>query len=1443
VVTVDAAATVGDVARHLLLADPRSTQGAAVPAAEDVTLGVSNLALDPRQPLADSGLRSGTVVTLSRAGATHGDPSRDAAAVLTIQAGPDKGKEFGLARGTSVLGRERGVDVRLSDDLVSRRHARINVGDVVEVIDLGSANGVQIDGLAVPRSILRSDDMVQVGDSQFTVRLVKASATAEATATGHIRSPRLDPVYEGEEFEAPELPERPGARRFPLVALIAPILMGGLLYAITKNPVSIAFVALSPLMMVGNVVEGRLEGRSAYKKAVADLRAEADELCREMAEAGEREVAARNGEHPATSACLAAGRDRSPLLWTRRPGERGFVELRLGSGVLPSRSTLELPSTKKATRALHKELVEQTAPLRSVGPVPVVGVLGDSAIGVGGPRDLAIPVARALVVQLAALHSPAELVVAAVTSSTSAPTWDWLKWLPHTTSPVSPIANRSLASSSTVATTLVAELEDLLDQRAAKGTESADPMPAVLLLVEGDAPVEHARLVQLAEQGARGGIYVLWVAAEVASLPAACRAYVALSRDGVHGSVGYVHDGTEVTPVQVEAATESEVAAFTRAMSPLVDVGARGLDDSDLPRSVSLLTLVGTELASAPEVVIERWSENRSIVTGPLAPPSPPKHVGSLRSVIGEAAGQRFALDLRVDGPHALVGGTTGAGKSELLRSWILAMAVAHSPQRLTFLLVDYKGGSAFEECRYLPHTVGLVTDLSQYLVRRALTSLSAEVKYREELLHRHRVGDLVELERRGVAEAPPSLVIVVDEFAALVNEVPEFVDGVVNVAQRGRSLGLHLILATQQPSGVIKGNLRANTNLRLALRMADEADSTDVLGSPEAAFFDPALRGRAVSKTGPGRLVPFQVGYSGGWTTDEPPAPQVTVEELGFGAGLEWILPEADEVAADPGPKDIQRLVGSIKQAATIAEIDEPRKPWLPELKNTYDLAKRDEVPNRRTDTELVFGVLDDPDNQAQPVVAFLPDREGNLAVYGTGGSGKSTLLRTIAISAGFTIHGGPSHVYGIDFGARGLAMLEDLPHVGSIISGSDHERITRLLEWLRGLIDERALAYSKVAAATITDYRRLANAPDETRILMLVDGMSAFRQAYEVGERMRWAEMLTSIAADGRQVGVHLIVSSDQRTGVNAALASAIQSRVVLRMATSDDYGLLGVPYDVLGPLAPPGRGLIGEAEVQVASLGGTTDVVRQAAAVHAFGDSMRKSGVVPAAPIKALSDRVLLNDLPYAAEGRPTVGLSSASLAPIGFDATGAFLVSGPPLSGRTSTLLTLATSLRRWSPGLDLYYFGPARSPLARLAIWTQSATGDRIVDTAQAVAQQISSRLSDTPAAAVFIEDVASFANGPTDSALSELVKTCLAMDSLVVAEGESSTLGGGAGLVGLVKRDRAGLALQPDQGDGAIYRTNFPRVNRNAFPPGRALLVHAGRAETVQIGLYEGGDG
>jgi S-DNA-T family DNA segregation ATPase FtsK/SpoIIIE len=1380
---------------------------------------------------------------VSSGGRFDGTPAVDAAAIVIVMAGPESGREFPVPVGTSLIGRDPDCEVRLSDPLVSRHHAKIHVGDIVEVVDIGSSNGLMVGDDPSDRVILRSGDTVKIGESLLAVRLLAAPGRGrvQPSVIAFNRPPRIDPLYPGAELTAPQPPELPRSQRFPILPLFAPLILGVVLYMSTHSVASLIFVAMSPLLIVANAAEGRISGRKSYQAAVVLFREDVDDLVQEASGAQQEERARRLAEHPPVQECAAAAAGLTPLLWSRWPDLPGFVELRLGLGTQPSRTRIEVPSGSQNNRALWRELREAIAPFATVGPVPVVARFSDpDALGVAGPRDDALGVARAYVVQAACLHSPAELVLASLTSSQTGPAWEWVKWLPHCLSAQSPLSGFPLASTDSGCSTVLGELEQLVSDRDGGGKD-APRLPAVLVIIEDDAPVDRSRAVSLAQRGPVVGVHVLWVAPDTSLLPATCRTFVQVVASPGQSAVGFVQSADLVTPLTLEPIAEAAAEATARKLSAVVDAAARDDEQSELPRSVSLLKLAGSELANAPEAVIERWVESRSVLTGPMAVSARGRRPGTLRALIGETAAGPHILDLRTQGPHALVGGTTGSGKSELLQSWILGMALSNSPQRVTFLLVDYKGGSAFSECVNLPHTIGLVTDLSPHLVRRALTSLSAELRYREGVLHRKRAKDILELERVGDPDAPPSLVIVVDEFAALVQEVPEFVDGVVNVAQRGRSLGLHLILATQRPAGVIKDNLRANTNLRLALRVADEADSTDVLGSAEAASFDASIPGRAVSRTGPAQLVPFQSAYVGGWTSDTPASPAIEVETFGFGARHVWeVADDSEELEPEMQPTDIQRIVANIRFAHDKAQLPNPRLPWLPDLAPVYDLAG---LPNRRRDDELVFGVADDPDHQEQPTVAFRPDQDGNLAVYGTGNSGKSTLLRTLAIAAGFTIRGGPCHVYGLDFGSRGLQMLEELPHVGSIVAGTDHERVGRLLTMLRFSIDDRAARYSRVGAGTITDYRRLANDADEARILLLVDGMGAFRTAYEGTEHSRLFEMFLAIAADGRPVGVHVILSADRPGALPSALGSQVQRRVVLRLADANDYAMLGLPTDVLDAKSPPGRGLLEDAEIQVAVLGKSTDVLDQATALRAFAESMCKAGAKSVPPIERLKETVWLSELPPELNGVPVFGLSGATLKAVGFEPRGTFSIAGPPGSGRTTALTTVIAALERWRPDVRLFYFGNRRSQVSGEFAWER-----RAVDAGEvgALASELPGLVEDVAPekspCVVVIEGLPDFINGPADFALQEMAKAITAGGHLLVSDGEPNALSGSYPLLVAARSGRSGIVLQPEQSDGFLLRSQFPRTRRADFPPGRGLYVpRGGQPMVVQVALPQTG--
>ncbi|WP_368497795.1 FtsK/SpoIIIE domain-containing protein [Herbiconiux sp. A18JL235] len=1477
-ITADATASVGDIARAIHAADPQrpgaasggQTQPAPPPPA-GLTLKIADFGgdqrvIDPASNLLDAGVRSGATLELTTFSDGFAAPGRGgpAAATLRVLSGPDAGAEFPLPFGSSYIGRERGIDVRLSDGLVSKRHARVNIGEQVEIIDLRSANGLLMGGEQISRTTLSSADVVVLGDTAISVVPLQRLGGAAAPSTPVIefnRSPRVVARYPGDEYPAPTPPKQPQAIRFPVVALIAPLLMGPILFLATGSPLSLIFIALSPLIMIGTWADHKLQTRRQLRDAITQFNASLDAFVAAMHERQRVQRAVRVTEAPAVAATIDAVERLGPLMWTHRPEHPAFLTARLGIGTAFSRDRVSTPNENDALPEYYAQVLETAERFSRIDGVPIVVELRRSgALGVAGPAAERAGVARALVTQLIALHSPSELVVTGLASPSSRGTWEWLEWLPHTSSPHSPLAGDHLADNPGSGAALLSRIEELIDERTAGAPRPRGPMepqgpagsssdgdreelprpitPAVLLVIENDAPADRGRLTRIVERGADANVHVIWTAPSIGDLPAACRSFVSLDggTTAQAATAGQVRLGEHTFPLDAETVDADTATRLARRLSPVVDVGAPIDDDSDLPRSVSYLSLVGTELAEVPEAVIDRWRESNSIAVRDGSPPVRRKKEGSLRALVGHSGTEPFHLDIRSQGPHALVGGTTGAGKSEFLQSWVLGMAAAHSPDRATFLFVDYKGGAAFADCVGLPHTVGLVTDLSPHLVRRALTSLRAELRFREHLLNRKKAKDLVSLEKTGDPDTPPSLLIVVDEFAALVQEVPEFVDGVVDVAQRGRSLGLHLILATQRPAGVIKDNLRANTNLRIALRMADADDSSDILGDPMAAYFDQSIPGRGAAKTGPGRIAAFQTGYAGGWTTNEIPRPRIDLVEMGFGSGSTWDIPQEEApVLADPGPNDIARLVSSIRTAAKMAEIPAPRKPWLDELAAVYDFSL---LPNPRTDERLLLGVIDDPANQSQPTVFYEPDRDGNMAVYGTGGSGKSATLRMIAVAAAVTPRGGPVHVYGLDFGSSGLSMLEQLPHVGAIISGDDEERVIRLLRMLRDLVDDRSLRYSAVNAGSIGEYRRIAGAPAEPRILVLVDGIGAFRDQYEFGGHSAWFTTFSQIATDGRQVGVHIVIAGDRPNSVPASLGSTVQKRLVLRLANDDDYSLLGAPKDTLSAASPPGRGVLEGDEVQLAVLGGDSNVAVQSREIAKLAEAMARQGVAPARPVLTLGDAIPLSTLPATTVGgKPVLGVRDDTLEPFGFEPRGALLVAGSAGSGRSTALAAMATALRRADPSIRLVHLSPRKTNLTTLPLWSLSLNDPaQIAAFADDMIGQLDAETLRPTQFAVFVENVGELNGSPAENDVDRLVKRALRDEVLVVGESESSTWSAAWTLAGPFKNSKRGLLLVPGELDGdSLLGTSLGRFKRADLPPGRGFFVQGGRVVKLQV--------
>lgn len=1485
VVTADGNATIGEIADVILRSDPEpgvalrlERPGDRQRDADVHTLSVAAPAqregavLAADTPLAEARIPGGATVTVVPvSGDRGGAPAGPVLAIVRVIDGPDVGTEFPIRRGSSVIGRDASCEIVLDDPLASKRHARIDVTRTVDIVDLNSANGVVVDGEEVPRVSLSVGQTVLIGGTTLRVQQLDTDQQAgPAERVGPVaftRSPTVERRYPGEEYDGPDVPKELDSVPFPWIAFIAPLIAGGLLFYFLRNPLTLVFVGLAPVIMLGTFLGQRAANKRKLAKAIERFDAKLARLDSVLTEERELERSIREDEAPSTPRLTDEARRLGPLTWSRRPEHWSFLNLRLGTGTAPSRNTVKARERFDGIAEFQERLDSLKERYRLIDRVPVVESFVDAgAIGVAGPPSAAAPAVNGLVAQIAALYSPAELAVAAIVGAEWSERLDWMKWLPHVGSPQSPLEGVHLADTAVTGTAMLARLEQLVadrleDRRSSERGAARGPLdpddgvmlrgsapadaeldrrpkpPCVVVIIADEAPVDRARLIALVERAALAGVLPLWIGPTVTSLPAGCRTFLELV-SATSGRVGYVRTGETIEEVAVDVVDETEARSFARALAAVSDAGAPSTDESDVPRSVSLVALLGSDLARSTDSVVERWRENDSLLDrDPRAVPRP-RRAGKLRALVGQGTADAVHLDLRGQGPHALVGGTTGSGKSEFLQSWVLGMAAEYSPDRVTFLLVDYKGGSAFADCVDLPHCVGLVTDLDTHLVRRALASLRAELRFREHILNRKKAKDLLDLEKRGDPETPPALVLVIDEFAALAGEIPEFVDGVVDIAQRGRSLGIHLIMATQRPAGVIRDNLRANTNLRVALRMADESDSSDVVGDPVAAGFDPAIPGRAIVKSGPGRLTTFQSGYAGGWTSDESAPASVAVASLGFGAELPW--EEAiDEVVLGPGeqgPTDIARLVAALRGAAAAAQVPPPRRPWLPELASTYDVG----LLRQRTDSELLIGVADDAANQSQYPVYFRPDTDGNMAVYGASGSGKSTVLRTLAVAAGITPRGGPVRVYAIDFASGGLSMIETLPHVGAVIPGDDTERTARLFTALRDLIDERSTRFAAVRAGDLVDYRQLAGKPDEPRILLFIDGMATFRQEHEYATTKSFA-MFQQIVSDGRSVGVHVVVTADRPGSMSPSVSATMQRKLVLRLTEETEYVVVDVPPDILGAASPPGRGVLDRLEVQSAVLGGTSNTADQARAIERLAATLRARGAAEAPPIRRLETDVLLESIEGAVGADIAVGVEDASLEPIGIAPEGVLMIAGPPGSGRTTLIDTLVRGLRR-RPGTRVHYLGSARSPIGRLSGLASSAAG---VDAVQASAKELLAAVQGgATGLAIVVESLSDFLSTPADPDLVALFKAIKRTDgNLLVAESETSTWSSSWPLLIEVKSARRGFALQPDSTEGdLLFRTSFPRMKRSQFPVGRGFLVQAGRASLVQVARAGGGE-
>lgn len=1169
-------------------------------------------------------------------------PEMEAAArsVVAAVGGIDSGQQIGLGAHPVVVGRSPVADLRIDHPEVSQRHLQI---ENRRVLDLDSGNGVTLEGRPVAdRAEIAPEQRIGAGNAIVTWRLLEDDSLDIAGMPPKLefkRPPRALPPPPAEPFRFSS--KRSEGGLFPVRAptwatFVIPLALG-LVLAVLFNPYMALFALLGPAMAVSSWLEGRGRNKKdlrSRKRRTAKDREMFKAHCRRAAGL---EVSRRRFEYPDPAASLRWAIAPSARLWERSRGDADFLHLSIGCHI----QTPWHPPAESADADGKRDLPEEFADLRdstTLRDVPFVADFSKGTVGIVGPRRESL--ARWLIMQAAVRYGPSDLKieVAGSRAAENEQNWGWASWLPHARFAVSESSENSVHGSVS-RIDMPLRPSNCLQQGAGRQSDAAESSQSI----HPDSP--HTLAVCLHPSVGLAGDSALVLAATPDELPSECTTSIQLLDDA--GRCKITDWPRVVLADGISHATALYAARrLARFEDPLVA-------SAGLPDTISLAWLLG--LGMSADRVLQEWSR------------------ADMAAPIGWSDGQVVYLDLPSEGPHGLIAGTTGSGKSELMRCLVTSLAFTASPERLNFVLIDYKGGSAFDACASLPHVVGMVTDLDERLGERALVCLRAELAYREQFLRDAQASSIGELHpgqsplraAGGAASALPRLVVVIDEFAALASELPGFLESLVDIAQRGRSLGVHLLLGTQRPAGVVSPSIRSNTNIRIGLRMLDPHDSEDVIGTPAAAAIDQGCPGRAYVRYGSGQPMPFQVAAVSGISPSPSDKPVVVksceamqeawqtenFEIRNNASGGSEASDKADSKrtgSSEAGSyaaetkTDLQRLVAAIGEAWEQIESQPLRCPWPDPLPAELDLEElREQMASDGLGAvagAVALGLEDHPEEQTRRICLWHP-AEKNLLLIGLAGSGASETLLTAVLQLAGARDASALQIFGIDYGTSNLAQLADLPHCKSILGPAEAGQRTELLEFMFEELAERqtrgksagseaedkakreaADALMRHSFDTTTNSREVGsrevgdreagNRAAPPQILLLMDNLGALLHALEDERDYRRIEKLARLYLDGPSWGITTVAVAESLAAVPRKFFSAATMQLLFRVSDSAPYGLASIDASRLGF----GRAfLIG---------GGSVGIGNALGSVSVAGAVEVQAAVVPNLP-KAISD----------------------------------------------------------------------------------------------------------------------------------------------------------------------------------------------------------------------------
>ena len=857
------------------------------------------------------------------------------------------------------------------------------------------------------------------------------------------------------------------------------------------------------------------------------------------------------------------------MLWNRRPEHSDFLDVRLGIGDIPMEASITFPQENEAQVSddpMMERLREIEKKPRDLKGVPIVLSLEKyQAVGISGPEAFRANLIAKMILQLT-MHVGYDELKLCIFGKLPQEISD-LAHLPHTWDNEGSF--HMIAEDMDELTRIASSLDGMLSLYQERRSGVQDIRCPELLILITDSEMAQSGIIQrmLFQQDLKK-VHIIALAEHGRLLPHKTELAVSIhekkgrmiwQQEDVRNSVDFVPD----------ASVEKFLGPMARMMAnTFLDLKKETVQ---IPDSVSFMDMFGVQDVGSLNI-LSRWEKSDPI--------------RSLRVPIGISEdGNICQLDLheKADGPHGLIAGTTGSGKSELIMTYILSAAVCYSPEELSFVLIDYKGGGMAQAFEHLPHVVGIITNLDGNEINRSLMSIQSELQRRQRIFSdtERALGiknaDIYRYQQlyreRKVAEPLPHLVIITDEFAELKTQEPEFLQQLISAARIGRSLGVHLILATQKPAGIVDEQIWSNTNFRLCLRVQDPRDSQDVLKCPDAASLTRV--GRFFKQVGYGEtMIKAQSAWTGAeYTPGVQAVPDCNVDVIGHAGELI----SRGELSLNRKTDNAIQLdaVTDYITAIGVQEEFRIRKLWLPVLEETISLAslyKKYQVQQEPWILYPVIGERDDPSTQSRQIVRINFNDGKNAIVYGAIGSGKLQFITTVL--ADLITHHTPEElqIYILDYADDGLNVLSPAPHIGDVLFSDDDEKLNRFLAMMEEAIKERKRALGGAMAAGSLEERLKKKGMNH--IFVVLHHLLTIQNHLDdqIGDLVR-------LMSDGPRYGISFLATAETDSGLRFNLQQRFALKYVLQQDQDEGYLSLLGRTGGMKPASVRGRGLLRE------------------------------------------------------------------------------------------------------------------------------------------------------------------------------------------------------------------------------------------------------------------------